>query len=97
MYFENVSRECKLEVSDLVLQALESSSIYDLAFALNVDERTIRRWRDGIGEPRYSHYRMLCRFVDKEGEPSSPSGILKRKRLCLMTKSFLFGQNSREF
>ena len=68
MSYKQVVKECQFEVSDLVLGALEHNSIYVLAGVIGVDERTIRRWRDGVGEPKYSHYRMLRRFVDSEGE-----------------------------
>ena len=72
--------KCKCEVSDLVMQGIERCSIDDLAFAIGVDERTIRRWRDGIGEPRYLHYRALCKFLESEGEDDSPSDFFKGKR-----------------
>ena len=67
MCYQEISKDCVLEVSDLVLAALESCSINTLAVELSVDTRTIRRWRDGLAEPRYSHYRMLCMFVENGG------------------------------
>ena len=75
----NFIYECRCEISDLVLQGLERCSVYDLAFAIGVDERTIRRWRDGEGEPKYSHYRALCKFLEKEGEDNSPSFFIKKR------------------
>ena len=95
MSYEDVSKQCTYEVSALVMEALDSiKSIGELAFMIGVDERTIRRWRDGIGDPKYSHYRMLRKVVEG-GEDDSSSVFLRR--FCvffLWTKTPLQVQNN---
>lgn len=72
MSYNEVSRVCACEVSDLVMEALDNGrTIGELALMVGVDTRTIRRWRDGIGDPKYSHYRMLCKVIEGGEDYSS--------------------------
>ena len=65
----------KYNVGFKVETALEMYNLNELAKALGVDERTIRRWRQGEVAPSLYHYIELCALVDgDEGDnPSSPN------------------------
>ena len=76
-------REAFKLASNKVWEALSFKSVSDLAGALNVDERTIRRWRDKEVLPSLHLYVALCRLVESEGGSDSPFDILYRYFLLI--------------
>ena len=83
-HFESLcsKRDMFRHVSDLVWKAIIHTSIEHVAAELGVDERSIRRWRDGQVLPSLQSYFALCRLVESEGGDDSPFDLFFKVILC---------------
>jgi hypothetical protein len=88
--------ESKLIVRKLVWEALKccGHDRITLAAFMEVDESTIRNWRDGKSIPLAHHYLMLCRFVESEGDAESFSDDKNYKDFVFQSPFLFVGKVS---
>lgn len=87
--------ECRSKVRNMVWEALEccKHDRFYLAMIMDVDESTIRNWRDGRSIPLADHYLMLCRFVESEGGDDLLSDDKMLQGLCFSKSFFVCGKS----
>ena len=63
-----------LEMSNLVMDVLDRTGLTIIALSakMDVDERSIRRWRDGEAIPNLPNYEKLRGLLTKGGDDDSP-------------------------
>ena len=68
------NKRLALEMSNLVMEVLDRTGLTIIALSakMDVDERSIRRWRDGEVIPNLPNYEKLRGLLTKGGESSSP-------------------------